>query len=97
MDDIIEPRTHLNMIRDLLAFAEEHKWVEGTGGCGRGCCTTTYVRCPECHADQGSYHKNRETYRKHEPGCKLAALILECTTYLEVEDALALEREYADG
>ncbi len=93
MDD---PRTHLDMMRDLLVHAKEREWFGAWETCSRSCCQKYHTRCSECGVDEGDYDKP-ESYRKHKPECRLAALILEAETYLEVEDKLAEEREAAHG
>ena len=89
-----EPRTHLDMMRDLFGHAQAREWVGAHESCSRGCCEKWHVRCSDCGADEGDY-KKPESYRKHKEGCKLAPLILEVETYLEVEQTLAEEREAA--
>jgi len=87
-----EPRTNLDIIRDLIDKVKEHEWVEHYQRCGRGCCGEWSTRCDSCHADEGDYAKP-ETYRQHKEGCQLAALIAEAEAYLRVEERLADERE----
>lgn len=88
-----EPRTHLDIMRDLLEFAQDHEWVDEDVYCGRGCnCLRgSHTICPECKAEKGQY--GTEQYRQHEPGCRLHALILEAETYIDVEQQLEAERQ----
>ena len=82
-----EPRTHLDMIRDLLGHVEEwsERYAPDPRGGGFGKWETA---CPTCEA-KDDHHDART--REHKPGCVLAALLLEVNTYLEVEEQLAAE------
>lgn len=91
-----EPRTHVNMMRDLLERVTAHEWVSGYERCPRNCCDDYFHRCSECEADAGDQHKNPEKYKQHKPGCQLAALILEVEAYLSIEEKLQEEREEAE-
>lgn len=84
MDD---PRTHVDIMRDLLGMVREHEWISVTHYCGRGChCVRGYgVECPTCDGAEPN----------HKPGCPRAALILEVEAYLEVEEEI--ERRKEDG
>ncbi len=85
MDDIIEPRTNADIIRDLLGHIEE--WVRKYERCPRGCCGEWKTECPSCGAEEGDYD-DPATYRTHEPTCQLAKLIREAEAFLAAEDEI---------
>ncbi len=77
--DIIEPRTNLDIIRDLLSFVENNQWQEREVGCGRGCCSKWKTLCPEC---------DQEEEKGHGEGCRVAKLIKEAEAFIIVEEEL---------
>jgi hypothetical protein len=74
-----EPRTHLDMMRDLVAALRDREWIQGHVWCGDGYDSG----CSECEAltptKEGEGHK---------PGCKTAALLVEAEAFLRVEGAI---------
>ena len=71
-----EPRTHLDMMRDLVATLREREWMPGQVWRGDG----YDPGCPECEA--------LEPVREgegHREGCKTAALLVEAEAFLRVE------------
>lgn len=77
MTTITDPRTYLDMMRDLAAALREREWMPGQVWCRGG---GTEAGCPECEAptpvQEGEGHK---------PGCKTAALLVEVEAFLRVE------------
>ena len=74
------PRTHVDMMRDLLAFMVEHAedaWPDrlyvGGGDYARG--------CEKCQAST-AYPADKD----HAPGCQYTALMAEVRAYLQAED-----------
>jgi hypothetical protein len=84
----IEPRTTLDIMRDLLRFTEEYEW---SGRENTAChCHPEYTSaCPECHVIEGEHGKDR--YRTHSPDCRLHALIKETDAFIRVEESLQEE------
>jgi hypothetical protein len=87
MDKTIEVRTTKNIVEDLLQFALEFEWVDEYHSRWDEWST----RCPSCYADQGKF--GEEDYEKHDPGCKLVALIKEAEAYIRVENEIEEESE----
>lgn len=72
------PRTHLDMMRDLVAATREREWMPGQVWCGDG----YEPGCPDCEAPtpvkEGEGHK---------PDCATARLLIEAEAFLRVEVA----------
>jgi hypothetical protein len=87
MDNTTDIRTTKNIVGDLLEFALEHEWIERYNSRWN----KWSIRCDECDADRGEF--GEEDYEKHDPGCKLAALIKEAEAYIRVENEIEEESE----
>lgn len=88
-----EPRTHLDIIRDLLEFTQDREW---TGETNTSCsCHPEYARsCPECGSLE---YPHKGDPRTHTENCRLAKLISETEAYLRIEEGLAQERENGEA
>lgn len=84
-----EPRTTVDIMRDLLGFVEEHEWVEVTHYCGRGChCVRgSGEECPTCEGEKPH----------HKPDCRRAAIIRETEAFIAAEEQLELDRKYGEA
>jgi cytochrome c553 len=71
-----EPRTHVDMIRDLRALVAEREWVTVREGCFRGCCSENVDRCARCSGKDGT----------HTEDCGVPRLLLETEAFLRAED-----------
>lgn len=73
-----DPRTYLDLMRDLDAALREREWMPGQVWWGDG----YDPGCPECEAPtpvrEGEGHRE---------GCKTAALLVEVEAFLRVEGA----------
>lgn len=88
-----EPRTNLDIFRDLLAALKDREWVEVRHAKPCNCCHDTWeTECSSCGAEAGDY-MNDDNYKQHKPGCTLAALILEAETFIRIEEQLEEQRE----
>ncbi len=71
-----EPRTCLDMMRDLVATVREREWMPGQVYSG----DSMDPGCPECEAPEpvkeGEGHKS---------GCKTVALLTEAEAFIRVE------------
>jgi hypothetical protein len=81
----VEPRTTLDIMRDLLCIAEEYEWVMVDNYCGRGChCYKgSTSECPTCKGEEPN----------HKPDCQRYALIKEANAFLSVEETPLEEAE----
>lgn len=89
MSAVDEPRTTVDIVRDLLGFVQEHEWAEVTHHCGRGChCVRGHsVECPTCDAEQPN----------HKDDCRLAASIREAEAFIAAEEWLEQERDHVEA
>jgi len=78
-----EPRTTLDIMRDLLRVAEEHEWIVVDHYCGRGChCSEgSSSQCPTCKGVEPN----------HKEGCQTHALFKEMDAFIRVEESLQEE------
>ena len=94
MDFPVEPRSHLDIVSDLLQLAIDGEW---SGQVNTAChCHPEYAACcPECGALEYEHHRHfgeKRAHGEHEVNCKRQALINETRAYLRVENNLAEER-----
>lgn len=84
-----DPRTMVDIVRDLLEMVKEKEFTTDQVRCSRSCCYEWWTSCSECSAKEEGYKEPE----KHDDDCKLAALIKEAEGYLNVEEDLLLEQE----
>lgn len=89
---MVEPRTTVDIVRDLIAVVLESEWTPIWDSCCRcsGDCQCKADGCREC----GGYKRDDPP---HETGCKVSALITEAEAYLRVEEAFEGERAAKAG
>jgi hypothetical protein len=71
-----EPRTHIDMMTDLLQHVVEGQWRDKRNTSCR-CCPEYVPCCPECGVD--------ESVGEHEATCSLRRLIEEVRAFLRAE------------
>lgn len=79
--DPVEPKTTVDIVRDLLRFVEEGEWVEVTQYCNRGCSCNlgTEIICNTCNGEKPNHAVN----------CERAAIIREANAFIMVEEGLS--------
>ena len=86
-----EPRTTVDIMRDLLEVVQEKEFTTEQVRCSRSCCYDWWTSCSECSAREEGYKEPE----KHDDDCKLAALIKEAEGFIKVEEDILDEQEVA--
>lgn len=85
-----EPRSNVDIIRDLVDFLQPFEWQLKYERCPRGCCREPVTKCTECGATVPDPPDLLEPQvpeePKHKEGCRLDKTLREAEAFLRVEE-----------
>lgn len=84
-----EPRTNVEILRDIIEYLGEQEWLGQYERCPRGCCRDWVYKCSECDTHQSE--------GKHKEGCRFERMLREGRAYLAAEEELEEARLKAEN